>query len=425
MPEVVELSVAEFAASQRKVGTLNARALRRGWTGRLTLSGERVTVRNEGRPLRFPSYPAGAEVVRVQARIDGAPACYAGWEFVAALDGLPAADGQTAWVVRGAPGADTSVIDRRLLRPGWCDHCRTTRAARRHLYAVRNRDSGELKQVGSTCVKDFTGWNRQPVFLSEHEVLEGLEGETGGEDAFTPGYVVTVAIAAVEAAGWVSRSLAADLARRSTADLVADFLVGRGEPGEAARQLLDPHLPAALAQAPTVVKTVTADLAGEADGYAANLTAALRPTARQACAPAAPRPRPGDDRPPGFGRGGSSSDSRRPVGRPGGQCRCAGLAWGLLGGGGRRGGGCGRAGRPDLGLPSSRSAVHPGSRGTALRGLVVGVRPRLCLGLVTVAQGPAATSDGATGFLGLSAWGAGWWWGWLFLWVVLVRLGVV
>ncbi len=59
---VVELSVAEFAASQRRVHALNARAVRRGWTGRLTLSGERVTVRNEGRPLRFPAYPDGDSV---------------------------------------------------------------------------------------------------------------------------------------------------------------------------------------------------------------------------------------------------------------------------------------------------------------------------------------------------------------------------
>ena len=211
-------------------------------------------MRNEGRPLRFPSYPAGAEVVRVQAQVDG----------------------DTAWVVRCAPGADAAVVDRQLLRPGWCDHCRTVRPARRHLYAVRHRDSGETKQVGSTCVKDFTGWDRQPVFLAETEVLAELEREVGGgEDAFTAVYVVSVAIAAVDGAGWVSRSLAADLGRKATADLVVDFLVGRGASGEAARVLLEPRLPAAMAQAPNVIETVVAELAGESDGYAANLVAVL------------------------------------------------------------------------------------------------------------------------------------------------------
>jgi len=179
-------------------------------------------------------------------------------------------------VVRCAPGADAAVVDRQLLRPGWCDHCRTVRPARRHLYAVRHRDSGETKQVGSTCVKDFTGWDRQPVFLAEDEVLAELEREVGGgEDAFTSGYVVAVAIAAVEAAGWVSRSLAAGTGRRATAELVVEFLVGRGASGEAARVLLEPHLPAALSQAPTVMAAVVEGLADDSDGYAANLVAVL------------------------------------------------------------------------------------------------------------------------------------------------------
>ena len=59
---VVALMVAEFAPSQGKVDALNARPVRPGWTGRSTLSGVPVVVRSDGRPRRFPSYPAGAEV---------------------------------------------------------------------------------------------------------------------------------------------------------------------------------------------------------------------------------------------------------------------------------------------------------------------------------------------------------------------------
>lgn len=110
----------------------------------------------------------------------------------------------------------------------------------------------------------------------EAEVLDELEQVGGGEDAFTSGYVVAVALAAVAVVGWVSRSLAGGLGRKATADLVEDFLMGRGAAGEAARVLLEPHLPAATAQAPNVMETVLQGLAEESDGYAANLVAVLR-----------------------------------------------------------------------------------------------------------------------------------------------------
>ncbi|GAA1435847.1 hypothetical protein GCM10009616_33990 [Microlunatus lacustris] len=54
-----------------------------------------------------------------------------------------------------------------------------------------------------------------------------------------------------------------------------DFLVGRGEAGEAVRALLDPHLPPALVQVPALVEAVLEGLAEESDGYAANLVAVL------------------------------------------------------------------------------------------------------------------------------------------------------
>lgn len=271
----IELSVAEFAAWQQKTESLNARARKRGWSGRLSLTGRQVTVVNTGTPARFPLYPYGAEVVRVEAEVQGEPPRYGGWTLLARLDALVAEDGSAGWVVRLAPGVDEALVDREQLRAGWCDHCRTSRPARRRLYAVHQSETGQTLQVGSTCLKDFTGWSVAPVFVSVEEVVEQLGSVGGGEEAFTPAYVLGVAIAAVEEAGWVPRSASSER-RPATADLVLTFLVGRGESGRAARQVLEPRLPAALEQAPAVAARVLAGLELEAGGYAANLRAVLQ-----------------------------------------------------------------------------------------------------------------------------------------------------
>jgi len=74
----IELSVAEFAAWQQKTESLNARARKRGWSGQLSLTGRQVTVVNTGTPARFPHYPYGAEVVRMEAELQGEPPRYGG-----------------------------------------------------------------------------------------------------------------------------------------------------------------------------------------------------------------------------------------------------------------------------------------------------------------------------------------------------------
>lgn len=271
----IELSVAEFTAWQHKTEALNARARKRGFSGRLSLAGRRTVVVNDGTPRRFPQYPQGAQVVRVEAELLGEPPQYGGWTLLARLDVVPAvAGGSPGWVVRCAPGADEDLVDRQRLRPGWCDHCRTSRPSRRRLYAVHEPEAGQTLQVGSTCLRDFTGWSTAPVFLSTEEVVEQLPRGGGGPDAFTPDYVLGVAIAAVEAAGWVPRTAATER-RAATADLVLDFLVGAGEAGRSARELLDPALPAALGQTEAMASAVLDGLGREA-GYAANLCAVLR-----------------------------------------------------------------------------------------------------------------------------------------------------
>lgn len=269
------LTRAEYAASRAKVDKINARAARRGWTGRISLTGTRETLRNTGSPPPFPDRPYGAEVVMVRAAIDGEAPCYGGWRFLAALDGRPTADGDdVVWIVRCAPGVSDELVDRSRLRQGWCDHCRTARPNRRHTYLVVYTETGELKQVGSTCIKDFTGWSGAPVFIADTTFDDELGGLGRRPDEFTPVCVVAVAAVAVEAAGWVPRA-AYGSGRYPTADLIADYLIGTGRPAEAAQELLEPHLEAGHQLAPVIVDTLGAAWA-DRTGYEGNIAAALR-----------------------------------------------------------------------------------------------------------------------------------------------------
>ena len=270
------LTTAEFTRAVAKINQLNQRAVNRGWTGKVTISGERTVVANSGYPLPFPDLPAGTDVVCVDTTIEGEAPCYDGWRFLAAVDSLPTSDGEANWVVRYAPGIAAGRVDRSHLRPGWCDHCKTERANRRHTFIVEHTETAEVRQVGSTCIKDFLGWSTRPVFIAAPELdTDDFGAVNAGADVFTPRTVVALALAATEVMGWVSRSAAGAYGKMSTSDLVQQCLIGRNEAARAAREEVDPHLPAALNQAPTVISRLVEEFEGDTDDYRANLRAVL------------------------------------------------------------------------------------------------------------------------------------------------------
>ncbi len=321
----VQVTIGEFARWQAKIDRLNQRASRKGFPGRVGLTGERVVVVNDG---RFDPLPRGVELVVVNATIVGDAPCYGDWRLVASLEALPAANGGPMnWLVHYAPGVPESTVSRAALRAGWCAHC-SSRRPRRRLFAVQHVETGKVRQVGSTCIKDFLGWPTSPVFVSTKDVVDELESEAGWGDAFTPGTVVVAALAATEAVGWTSRSSARDYGTIATADLVGDYLLGTGRTGQAARDLLEPHLDAAAALAPEVIATVTADLAAVEDGYGANLYAALAAETVEerrlglvcstvaltdASSPTGPPPPPARKRRPGNGSAWSVTRSTSPA----------------------------------------------------------------------------------------------------------------
>lgn len=192
-PRTVSLTPAEFAVTKAKVIKLNERAAKRGFTGTFEITGTRVEVTETG--------PSGLPVTKVMIKtaITGETPKYNGWAFLARVDAI----GET-FTLATAPGVEH--VDRDLVRPGHCDHCSQQRA-RKATYLVQHTD-GTVKNVGSTCIKDFLGWDKPFTFISsgeaEHDLL-GV-GHGGGDWTWTVDTVLAAAYAAIRAYGFTPSS---------------------------------------------------------------------------------------------------------------------------------------------------------------------------------------------------------------------------
>lgn len=72
-----------------------------------------------------------------------------GWEFSGVIEHTPQGN-----IIRAINGAE--VPARFTDCPPYCEHCKTTRR-RKDTYMVKNTTTGEIKQIGKTCLKEYTG----------------------------------------------------------------------------------------------------------------------------------------------------------------------------------------------------------------------------------------------------------------------------
>ena len=88
---------------------------------------------------------------------------------------------------------------------------------------VRNEDTGETKQVGRSCVKDFLGWSTMPVLIDPEQAEQAIQ-HGGGIDghSWDLASVLTYSWAVIETHGWVPASNAGN--RTATRDLVAEAI---------------------------------------------------------------------------------------------------------------------------------------------------------------------------------------------------------
>lgn len=265
------LTPEEFAATRERAESINARAVKRGFSGRIQVVGipREITETDEAGLSRTR--------VAIDVTISGDAPAYNGWTFLAAVDAIETEDGHD-FVLRTAPGVDESGVDRSTLAPGRCEHCKSIRTNRRYTYLVRNTEIGETVQVGSTCIKDFTGWTGKPVFISTDELADQLHEFIGGFASsgaeYTPETVVAAAWAVSRRYGWVPAS-AANGDARSTRSLVSAYLYGTSKADKEVRHEVAPEIGAATAMAKAIIPALLEGLEGEGD-YVTNLKVCLR-----------------------------------------------------------------------------------------------------------------------------------------------------
>lgn len=203
------ISPADFEATSAKIRKINDRAKKRGFTGSITLTAERVEVASKD------DYGFDRVDVWFDVELTGEPPRYNGWTFVATLDW----DEHAGLIVRTAPGADP--IDRSSLNQGFCDHCKTNRQ-RNNTYLVHNDETGQQLQVGSTCIKDFLGWDASVVFVDEDSVASdlGLGYGNGASDCVGTLYALSVAWALIKMDGYKPASSYGSTTKGDLADVL-------------------------------------------------------------------------------------------------------------------------------------------------------------------------------------------------------------
>lgn len=268
------LSDEELVATRGKIDKLNARAARRGLAGHLEVEAERVT--------ETETLPSGFEVTKVYwaVRVTGEAPHYNGWRFIATLDFDPAA----GLITKTVPGYE-GTIDRSALRENHCDHCNTDRQ-RNETYLVRHATTGETRQVGSACIKDFLGGHSaRPVIYDREFIREELGGGGFGASDYdvTPETALGIAWAAIQEYGF-ERSSASEYYGGGvpTKFRLEQVLYPRSKPQEAALtdravgDKLRPLAEQAKSQAKLIKDYILSD-AFEGDGeYVTNLKNVLR-----------------------------------------------------------------------------------------------------------------------------------------------------
>lgn len=169
----------------------------------------------------------------VHLTLTGTRPVIAGWEFAATVQHV---DGVN--ILRNCPRAEELYIPEIYrTRGSVCDHCKLDRD-RRDTYLVVSGE-GEWKQIGSSCLKDFAGYHKDPHQIAEYaEMLASAlslcdgagDDEDGGfgfggrgEPVFSVVEYLKYVAAEIRESGWVSRS-AADPERGvvATADRACD-----------------------------------------------------------------------------------------------------------------------------------------------------------------------------------------------------------
>lgn len=104
------------------------------------------------------------------------------WQFVATVEHTEKGN-----IIEGYAGIE--VPERYYTGKPICEHCNSNRY-RKNTYIIRNIETGEFKQVGKSCLKDFThGLSAEMVAQYISGFQELIEGEEPSEGCWFPRYI--------------------------------------------------------------------------------------------------------------------------------------------------------------------------------------------------------------------------------------------
>lgn len=264
------LPVGAIRGAEELVAKLNRRAARLGLAPmRLEIDREAmevreqrrevVALRRDGIDVRVPQHVAHVEVV--PARLIGEPPALPGWRMAASVERVSA---DAPAVFHRPPGYDGPEPPERYRHGAGCacEHC-GTRRDRRRLYIFHRTGDGAFRQVGSTCLKDFSGLHGTNASIAARldfpeyalRVIRefGEDWEPGGrgggrprEEFGTPREVLAKVLRITSAHGFVGTGKAREEGLTSTRDMLLHFAHGGG------------HLPPELPDHPAKVDAILA-----------------------------------------------------------------------------------------------------------------------------------------------------------------------
>jgi len=165
--------------------------------------------------------------VYVDATLDYEIPIIDGWELICTFDIVPTDEGSVVF---------TSKVPDKVIPPEYlnkteihCDHCGYVRN-RNHSMLMRELETDNHIEVGSTCIKDFFGhdpkafmWMAQINFGTIIDDMESdFEGSERSPYAFGLHDFLATTNAVINDNGWVSRGLAREKGGASTSDIVME-----------------------------------------------------------------------------------------------------------------------------------------------------------------------------------------------------------
>lgn len=172
--------------------------------------------------------------------VTGAAPKINGWEFIAVIQPTLDEEGnQLGNILRGVPGASCEVPVEYRKATSACDHCKTSR--RRNETFILHSDSGETKQVGRQCLRDFLGHTSPETLCAIAQMLmdaadcasDSERDEFGGSarsvEHFQADEILALAACSIRLNGWRSNKTAQERGTLSTSGEVSNWISSTSE----------------------------------------------------------------------------------------------------------------------------------------------------------------------------------------------------